>query len=95
MSASGVRYACCGGRSWARTGDGPDAERMENSMLDASAPSHGRELISRTRSRQAMKLRSEYPASYDDAYLRRVSQVRTISDDPTAASEVAARQQGP
>lgn len=74
MSTSGVSYACCGGRSWSRTGDGgPDAERTEKSMLDASAPNHGRELILRGRSRESNELRSECPVSYDEAYPRLVS----------------------
>ena len=57
------------------------------SMPDATAPSHGRKLMLRVRSRKSNELRSEFLAFYEEAYPRLVSQVRAIIGDPTAAPE--------
>jgi RNA polymerase sigma-70 factor (ECF subfamily) len=64
---------------------------MKNPMPDATAPSRGRDVMSRPRSRETDELSSEFATFYEDAYPRLVSQVRAITGDPAAAPDAVQR----
>jgi RNA polymerase sigma factor (sigma-70 family) len=64
---------------------------MKNPMPDATAPTRGRDVMLRPRSRETNELSREFAAFYEDAYPRLVSQVRAITGDPTAAPDAVQR----